>query len=201
MLHIRPERGVNVTALGGNPTNTGGFEMPMVELTTTKGALDDAAKQRLAGELSSIALEVEAGPAVDFSDDDHMQAVAWCFVNEQDVFAGGRVLEKPLYRITVTMPEGAPGLFGPFPERGRQILIQKVTEAVLAAEGTDNNPVEAHRVWVHLRFIKDGHWGGFGDVFSMREVIQYSLRSGGPGSKTERWREAALESVGAVSRT
>jgi hypothetical protein len=76
--------------------------VPMVELTTTKGALDEDGKQRLAGELSSIALEVEAGPAVDFSDDDHMQAVAWCFVNEQDVFAGGRVLEKPLYRITVT---------------------------------------------------------------------------------------------------
>jgi phenylpyruvate tautomerase PptA (4-oxalocrotonate tautomerase family) len=175
--------------------------MPMVELTTTREALDDETKRQLVAELSSIALEVEAGPAVDFSDDDHMQAVAWCFVNEQDVFAGGRELDKPLYRITVTMPEGAPGLFGPFPERGRQILIQKVTEAVLAAEGTDNNPVEAHRVWVHLRFIKDGHWGGFGDVFSMREIVQYSLRSGDPGSKTELWREAALESVGAVSRT
>ena len=175
--------------------------MPMVELTTTKGALDEDGKQRLAGELSSIALEVEAGPAVDFSDDDHMQAVAWCFVNEQDVFAGGRVLEKPLYRITVTMPEGAPGLFGPFPERGRQKLIQKVTEAVLAAEGSDNNAVEAHRVWVHLRFIRDGHWGGFGDVFAMRDIIQYSLKSDEPGSRTERWREAALESVGAVSRT
>ena len=173
--------------------------MPMVELTTTKGALSDDVKQQLAGDLASIALEVEAGPAVDFSDDDHMQAVAWCFVNEQDVFAGGRVLEKPLYRITVTMPEGAPGLFGPMAGRGREKLIQKVTDAVLAAEGSDNNAVEAHRVWVHLRFIKDGHWGGFGGVFSMRDIARYSLKSGEPGSRTERWREAALESVGAVS--
>jgi phenylpyruvate tautomerase PptA (4-oxalocrotonate tautomerase family) len=175
--------------------------MPMVELTTTKGALDDEAKRQLAAELSSIALEVEAGPAVDFSDDDHMQAVAWCFVNEQDVFAGGQVLEKPLYRVTVTMPEGAPGLFGPLAGRGREKLIQKVTETVLAAEGSDNNEVEAHRVWVHLRFIKDGHWGAFGDLFSMRDIVRYSLRNDEPGSRTDRWREAALESAGAVSRT
>jgi hypothetical protein len=31
---------------------TGGPIVPMVELTTTKGALDEDAKQRLAGELS-----------------------------------------------------------------------------------------------------------------------------------------------------
>jgi phenylpyruvate tautomerase PptA (4-oxalocrotonate tautomerase family) len=175
--------------------------MPMVELTTTKGALDEEARRQLAGELSSIALEVEAGPAVDFSDDDHMQALAWCFVNEQDVFVGGQALEKPLYRITVTMPEGAPGLFGPIAAGGREKLIQKMTEAVLAVEGRDNNAVEAHRVWVHLRFIKDGHWGAFGADFTMRELVRYSLKSDEPGSRTEQWRAAALESVGATSRT
>jgi hypothetical protein len=56
--------------------------MPMVELTTTKGALDDAATQRLAAELSTIALELEAAPVADFGDDPHMQALAWYFVNE-----------------------------------------------------------------------------------------------------------------------
>ena len=61
--------------------------MPMVELTTTKGALDDAAKQRLAGELSTIALELEAAP-LDFGDAAHMQALAWCFVNEQRCSSG-----------------------------------------------------------------------------------------------------------------
>src|SRR3954465_9872269 len=34
----------------------------MVELTTTKGALDEATRQRLAGELSTIVLELEAAP-------------------------------------------------------------------------------------------------------------------------------------------
>jgi phenylpyruvate tautomerase PptA (4-oxalocrotonate tautomerase family) len=170
--------------------------MPMVELTTSKGALDDEAKQRLAGELSTIALELEAAPFADFGDADHMQALSWCFVNEQDVFIGGRVHPKPIYRVTVTIPDGAPGVFGPLAERGREKLVQRVTEAVLAAEGSENTTVEAHRVWVQLRSIPDGHWAGFGEIITIRELAAYGLESDEPGSKTDRLRRAALESVG-----
>jgi phenylpyruvate tautomerase PptA (4-oxalocrotonate tautomerase family) len=133
--------------------------MPMVELTTTKGALDDAATQRLAAELSTIALELEAAPFADFGDAPHMQALAWCFANEQEVFVGGRPHPKPIYRVTVTIPEGAPGLFGPLAQRGREKLVKRVTAAVLAAEGSEASMAEAHRVWVHLRGIPDGHTG------------------------------------------
>jgi hypothetical protein len=86
--------------------------VPMVELTTTKGALDEDAKQRLAGELSTIALELEAAP-IDFNEEEHMQALAWCFVTEQDVFVGGQPHPKPIYRVTVTIPDGAPGCVRP----------------------------------------------------------------------------------------
>ena len=173
--------------------------MPMIELTTTKGALDDDAKQRLAGELATIALQLEAAPMADFGDDDHMQAAAWCFVNEQEVFVGGRPHPKPIYRVTVTMPDGAPGLFGPLAVRGREKLVQRVTQAVLDAEGTENTMVEAHRVWVHLLAIPDGHWFGFGETVTMADIAAYSLKNDEPGSKTARMREAALESVGAVT--
>jgi phenylpyruvate tautomerase PptA (4-oxalocrotonate tautomerase family) len=168
--------------------------MPMVELTTTKGALDDAAKQRLAGELSTIALELEAAP-LDFGDAAHMQALAWCFVNEQEVFVGGESHPKPIYRVTVTIPEGAPGVFGPLAERGRDKLVERVTAAVLAAEGSENNMVEAHRVWVHLRQIANGHWAGFGEVFTLADAAAYGLEADEPGSKTDRMRRAAMESV------
>ena len=162
--------------------------MPMIELTTTKGALDDDAKQRLAGELATITLQLEAGPMVDFGDDDHMQ----------EIFVGGQPQPKPIYRVTVTLPEGAPGLFGPLAVRGREKLVERVTQAVLDAEGTENTMVEAHRVWVNLLAIPDGHWFGFGDTFTMADIAAYSLKSDEPGSKTARMREAALESVGAV---
>jgi phenylpyruvate tautomerase PptA (4-oxalocrotonate tautomerase family) len=170
--------------------------MPMVELTTTRGALDEETKQRLAGELSTIALELEAAPFADFGGDAHMQALSWCFVNEQEVFVGGRTHPKPIYRVTVTIPDGAPGVFGPLAERGREKLVKRVTEVVLAAEGTENTPVEAHRVWVHLRSMPDGHWAGFGEVVTISELSAYGLENDEPGSKTARLRRAALESVG-----
>jgi hypothetical protein len=172
--------------------------VPMIELTTTKGALDDATKQQLAGELATIVIELEAAPYADFGDSAHVQAAAWTFVNEQDVFVGGQILPKPIYRVTVTIPEGAP-VFGPVGERVREKLGERVTAAVLAAEGTENTMVEAHRVWVHLRTITDGHWFGFGEVIFMRDLVAYCLETDEPDSKTDRMRGAALESVGAVS--
>ena len=173
--------------------------MPMIELTTTKGALDDDAKQRLAGELSTIVLELEAAPLADFGDAPHMQALTWCFVNEQEVFVGGRPHAKPIYRVIVTIPEGAPGVFGPLAKRGREKLVKRVTEAVLAAEGSQNTMVEAHRVWVQLRQITNGHWAGFGEVVTLPELAAYGLKTDEPDSKTGRMREAAMQSVGAVS--
>ena len=175
--------------------------MPMVEITTTKGALDDATKQRLAGELSTIALELEGAPFADFGDVPHMQALSWCFVNEQDVFVGGRPHAKPIYRVTVTIPEGAPGVFGPLAERGRDQLVKRVTAAVLAAEGSENTMVEAHRVWVHLRQITNGHWAGFGEVFTLTDAAVYGMNTDEPDSKTDRMRQAAMQSVGAASTT
>lgn len=174
--------------------------MPMIDVTTTKGALDDAAKQRLAAELATIVLELEAGPSVDFGKTAHMQALAWCFVNEQDVFVGGQRHPKPIYRVVVTVPEGAPGLFGPLAGRGREKLVERVTAAVLSVEGSANTMVEAHRVWVNLRQITDGHWAGFGEIVTLPELAAYGLKTDEPGSKVDRMRRAAMESVGAVSK-
>jgi phenylpyruvate tautomerase PptA (4-oxalocrotonate tautomerase family) len=174
--------------------------VPMIELTTTKDALDEDAKQRLAAELSTIALEVEAAPLARFGEVEHMQALAWCFVNEQDVFVGGQSLSKPVYRVVVTIPEGAPGVFGPLAERGREALVKRVTAAVLDAEGSENTMVEAHRVWVQLRHITNGHWAGFGEILTLPELAAYGLNTDEPDSKIDRMRQAALESVGAVSR-
>jgi len=171
----------------------------MVELTTTKGALDGDAKQRLAAELSTIALELEAAPFADFGDDPHMQALSWCFVNEQEVFVGGHAHTKPIYRVTVTVPEGAPGLLGPLAGGGRKRLVERITTAVLEAEGSEDTMVEAHRVWVHLRDMTDGHWAGFGEIFTVADASAYGLKSDEPGSKTDRMRQAAMDSVGAMT--
>jgi len=35
--------------------------------------------------------------------------------------------------------------------------------------------VEAHRLWVNLRQITDGHWAGFGEVFTLADAAAYGL--------------------------
>jgi hypothetical protein len=46
--------------------------------------------------------------------------------------------------------------------------------------------------------MTDGHWAGFGEVFTVTDAAAYGLKTDERGSRTERMREAALESVGAV---
>ena len=109
---------------------------------------------------------------------------------------GGQPHAKTIYRVTVTIPAGAPGVFGPIAERGRQKLFNRVTAAVLAAEGSENTMVEAHRVWVQLKDIADGHWAAFGEGFTLANSAAYGLKNDEPDSKTDRMRQAAMESVG-----
>lgn len=99
---------------------------------------------------------------------------------------------RTLYRVTVTIPEGAPGVFGPLASRGRELLGEKVTRAVLAAEDTEVRSTEAYRVWVHLRSIPDGQWAGFGEILTLPELASYSFGTDARGSKTHRLRAAAL---------
>lgn len=173
--------------------------MPMVDLTLTPGALDEETKQALAGELARILLDFEAAPFNEFGEEEHMRALSWCFVSEQDMFMGGIRHDKPAYRVVLTVPEGAP-VFGPLAAGVRAKMFERVTEAVLAAEGTEVTMAEAHRVWVQLRHIVDTQWGGFGEVITINDLRKYAFERGEPGSKPARMREAALVSVRSVAR-
>ena len=59
--------------------------------------------------------------------------------------------------------------------------------------------VEAHRVWVQLKQIDDGHGAAFGEVFTVADAARYALKGDEPDTKTGRMRQAAMESVRAVS--
>jgi hypothetical protein len=59
--------------------------------------------------------------------------------------------------------------------------------------------VEAHRVWVHLRKMTDGHWGAFGEIVTVRDLVVYGFKKDEPESKTARMRDAAMQSIGAMS--
>jgi hypothetical protein len=57
-------------------------------------------------------------------------------------------------------------------------------------EGTPFSTVEAGRVWVQLRQVADGHWGGFGELVRMPDIAAYGLGVGPEDGKGLRIRAA-----------
>jgi phenylpyruvate tautomerase PptA (4-oxalocrotonate tautomerase family) len=140
--------------------------MPMVEITTTPNAFDARQKAKLSRELSRIVLKYEAAP-LDLSDNEQVQGLSWCFVNEQEVFVDGRTPTVPLIRVNVTLPEGVPGISGENGRVNREKIIKEATLAVLEVEGSEPTMANFHRVWVHIHIIRRGHWGGYARIISV----------------------------------
>ena len=146
--------------------------MPMIDLTLPEGALTEAAIAVLVEELTTALIEGEGAP-----DNEYVRAITLAFVDERPASAikvGGRDAEKPVYRVVFTVPEGAPGVHGPLMQANRERLVRRVTKLVLDAEGTPFTPAEAQRVWVQMREIRDGHWGGFGELATMEDIATYA---------------------------
>jgi phenylpyruvate tautomerase PptA (4-oxalocrotonate tautomerase family) len=146
--------------------------MPMIDVTLQEGALTDEARDQLVRDLTTALIKHEGAP-----DNDYVRSVTWCFVDERPARAiavGGDLDAAPVYRVTMTIPEGTPGLHGPLNEGRRLALVRDVTERVLAAEGTEPTKAEQRRVWVHIRELPDGFWGGFGEIAHMHDIAAYA---------------------------
>jgi phenylpyruvate tautomerase PptA (4-oxalocrotonate tautomerase family) len=162
----------------------------MIDITTSRNALSDAAKVALADRLSTDLIELEGA-----EDNAFVRSITWCFIDERDdVFVGGRRFDRPIYRVVVTVPEGV-ALCGPLGLDNRRSLVKRVTDAVLEAEGTTTTTVEAARVWVQMRQIADAHWGAFGELVSMPDIVAYGVGVGHTDSVGLRIREALTTHV------
>jgi phenylpyruvate tautomerase PptA (4-oxalocrotonate tautomerase family) len=151
--------------------------MPMIDITMSRGALDENAKAKLADRLSGDLIELEGAV-----DNPFVRAITWCFIHErEDIFVGGEPTDKPVYRVVITIPEGV-GLYGPLGIENRRTLVKRVGEAVLTAEGTEFTTVEAARVWVHVTQIDDGQWGAFGELVTMPDIVAYGSGGGSADS-------------------
>lgn len=172
--------------------------MPMIDLALPEGALSEASKAALVERVTATLIAAEGAP-----DNEHVRAITWCFVDERPrgaINVGGHPAERPVYRVTLTIPEGAPTLHGPLMLANREKLVRAVTEQVLEAEGTEYSEAEAGRVWVQIREIEDGYWGGFGAIARMEDIATYAgvAPNGQPTERGERARaafEAARDSA------
>jgi hypothetical protein len=143
--------------------------MPMIDFTYPEGALEPEDVRVAVDKMTGALLRWEGAP-----DYERTRALAWVFVHELPAGAvnvGGQPVERPVYRLFVTVPQGTL-LHGPGPMaiNARRGLIRELSEAVLAAEGTDYSPTEAGRVYCLIREIDDGYWGGMGEIFRMEDI-------------------------------
>jgi phenylpyruvate tautomerase PptA (4-oxalocrotonate tautomerase family) len=140
--------------------------MPMIELTFPHGALQDEARAALIDRLTRTVGRWEG-----MSESEQVASSIWAFVDErpaESINAAGRPAARPRYRVQITVAEGS------LDERRKSGLVAEVTEQVLEAEGSANEPRQAARVWVHLHELPDGNWGAVGRIWHLRDIVQFA---------------------------
>jgi phenylpyruvate tautomerase PptA (4-oxalocrotonate tautomerase family) len=137
----------------------------MIDLTLPKGALSEDATAALVKRLTKILLKSEGAP-----DNEAANSIAWAFVNWVDaVHVGGSLADLPRYRVITTVPQGG------LTDKAKSSLVAEVTEAVLEAEGSKADRVEAMRVWCIINEVTDGNWGGAGRIFRLKDIATFVL--------------------------
>ncbi|MBJ7348306.1 MAG: tautomerase family protein [Thermoleophilaceae bacterium] len=126
----------------------------MIDLTFPQGALTPDARATLVDELTTVLLRAERAP-----DNDFFRSLTWVYVHELpagDVLSAGRPVEKPTFRVNVTVPQGA------LSERRKGELVAEATRVVSEAAGYTE--ADAMLVWVLIAEVPEGNWGAAGNV-------------------------------------
>lgn len=166
--------------------------MPMIDLTYPEGALDAEARGEVVEKLTAALLRHEGA-----ADNEQTRAMSWTLVHELPPHAlnvGGTPVERPVYRVLVTVPEGIL-LQGPGPvgSTARRNLVREVTEILLAAEGTPYGEAEAGRVYCLVREVSDGYWGGMGTTFRIEDIVATATPEAAQTEVSERARASIAE--------
>ena len=136
--------------------------MPLIDLTMPAGALDAETRGALVQRLGSTLLRWEGAPETDF-----FKSIMWVHVHElgaEAINAAGVPVSEPHFRLDVTVPEGA------LSDRRKEGAVSELTQAVLEAAELDDSA--AIRVWVLIHEVPDGHWGGAGRIFRLRDIAK-----------------------------
>lgn len=133
--------------------------MPQIQLTVPAGALTDAGRTSIQGDLARALLKWEGAP-----DNAFFRAQAWAYLHELP--AGAQITAEddlPRFRVDVTVPAGA------VDDKRKAGLVEEVTGIVLAAAGLEAD--QALRVWVLVHEQADGTWGAGGQIFRYADLV------------------------------
>ena len=136
--------------------------MPMIELTSPKGALTQSKQNALMKTLTNTLLKWEGAPI----DSAVAQAVSWAFVNEKPAgtfYVGGKPITQDHWRVEITVPQGV------LNENKKKGLVKDVQDTIAKITGDDNLGT---RVWCIITDIPSGNWGADGKIFTITEIAR-----------------------------
>jgi phenylpyruvate tautomerase PptA (4-oxalocrotonate tautomerase family) len=142
----------------------------MIDVTLPEGVLTSDQRDALAERLSATLLHWEGGDRFPFA-----RQITNVYFDERpagSIYVGGEPAPDNRYRLLVTIPEGA------MPDDQRKAgLVDAITRDVLEVEGGDVEE-DALRVWVFIHEVPDGHWGGAGRIFRLRDIVKMAASDG-----------------------
>jgi len=144
--------------------------VPMIDVTLPEGALSDEQRDALADRLTNTILKWEGAAEIPFS-----RQITVVYFDERpagSIYVAGQPAYEPRYRVLVTIPEGSIT-----DDERKAGLVEEITRDVVEVYGTDDEAA-SFRVWVFIHEVPDGHWGGAGRVFRLRDIVKLA-RSGG----------------------
>ena len=134
--------------------------MPIMDVTYPEGALTEDQRTELANQLTTVLLRAERAPDTDF-----FREVTWVFLHELPegaVLTAGRPVERPIFRVVCTTPQGA------LSDRRREELVSEATRVVREVAGVPEE--DAMRIFVLCREIVEGSWGAGGQVIRFQQL-------------------------------
>jgi phenylpyruvate tautomerase PptA (4-oxalocrotonate tautomerase family) len=136
--------------------------MPWINLTLRRGALAKPVQHAVMAKLTEVLMWWEKVPDTPVA---RRIMKGWVYEVDADAdySAGTPDHDSPFYFIEIRIPLGRLDLLA------KQGLIRDFTSVVLEAEGLDDRPKNARRVWVTINELKAEDWGIGGHTDWLRD--------------------------------
>jgi 4-oxalocrotonate tautomerase family enzyme len=134
--------------------------MPLIDLTYPAGTFSADARAELVDELGVVLRRAERAPETQFFRD-----ITWVNVHELPegrIFAAGRPVSEPTFRVQVTIPQGA------LSDRRKAEFVSEATRAI--SEVARLGEADGLRVWVLIDEVPAGNWGAGGRVVTIDDL-------------------------------
>lgn len=138
--------------------------MPLITVHLPQNNFTGRQKKAFAQKATDILLTLEG-----MAENPKAQNLSWVQFTEfceEDFFMAGHSVEKPHYRIEVKVFQGTMNA------KKKQKLTEQLTHLILRLEQTDDNLLNAARIWVMIEEVPNGNWGGAGKIYRIEDLMQ-----------------------------